>query len=459
MLKAILEQAKTLPVATLLVESGLAQSDSFEELRCRVSSALQNQCRVEENDADCYCWIQNMYPSNVVYSMDGKYFQRTYTVDAQDNVTFGAANEVEMSWSPVADSSVTESAGTKVPHKRVMVSSLQQITEGYNSKTGELTMTIIRPGFNLSKSRYYPGDMLKRDCKIFEGAKMFVNHATDEEMRKRPEGDVNQWVASVKKVWAESDGTIKGIAPVIDPPFRAKLDTLAEKGLLTEMGVSIRAIGESDSRSVDGVNTDYVESLHRCRSVDFVTYAGAGGQVEAIEAASGDGDVDLVTEAQFRERRPDLIEIIESKKEQDMAKSLEQQIQEANAATLAEKTRADKAEAKLQESEKVGKKATAAAELTKLLSESNLPEKAQERVRKQFSEAEDVKGMAEAIVAEHAYLKDIGVKIEAPKTKVKNLGAKDSVEESVGEKKPVNLEESFSAFLSPEEAKLAASMK
>jgi len=57
-----------------------------------------------------------------------------------------------------------------------------------------------------------------------------------------------------------------------------------------------------------------VESLIAARSVDFVTYAGAGGQIEAMESATRDNeiDVDLVTEAALRKRRPDLIRLVEN---------------------------------------------------------------------------------------------------------------------------------------------------
>jgi hypothetical protein len=154
----------------------------------------------------------------------------------------------------------------------------------YNSSSGVLQLKVIQPGFNKSKQRFYPASTLKRDYKIFEGAKMFADHQTDQEAKIRPEGSVNNWVANLRKVWVESDGTIKGEAVVIDPAFKEKLSALNKSGLITEMGISIRAAGVASQQEVDGVSTDYVESLVACRSVDFVTYAGAGGQVEAMES-------------------------------------------------------------------------------------------------------------------------------------------------------------------------------
>ena len=50
--------------------------------------------------------------------------------------------------------------------------------------------------------------------------------------------------------------------------------------MLNQMGVSIRAIGESTDGDVNGQRAKIVENFVAVRSVDFVTFAGAGGQVD-----------------------------------------------------------------------------------------------------------------------------------------------------------------------------------
>lgn len=344
---------------------------------------------------------------------------------------------------------------------RSLCAELAVLAEGaFDSKTGELTVTVIKPGFNKSKGRYYPAAMLKRDYKIFEGAKMFADHQTDAESKAKPEGSVNNWVASLKTPWVEADGTVKAKAAVIDPPFKAKLEELNKQGLLHEMGVSIRAIGEASPAEVQGTKTNLVESLVRARSVDFVTYAGAGGQVEAIEATHDENDVDLVTESQLRERRPDLITIIESHHvvEETVLKTLEQQLQESQTALATANAKVTELETKLTESDKATKKATAAIELTKLLSESGLPTKAQERLRKQFAEAVEVTGMKEAIDEEKEYIKSFTGKPAV----VKNMGTENNgtQESDNGDGKKPNLVESFQLLgMSEKEAQLAARKK
>jgi hypothetical protein len=349
--------------------------------------------------------------------------------------------------------------------QRNLVVGVTQLQEGaYDATKGELTLTIIRPGFNTSKKRYYPAEMLKRDFKVFEGQKMFSDHQTDAEQRTRPEGEVSKWTAQIKKVWPEADGTLKGVAAVIDPVFKAKLDELNKHNLLSEMGVSIRAIGSGDPRKVEGEETTYIESLLKARSVDFVTYAGAGGRVEVMEAEVDEQDLELMDEAQLRRLRPDLVECIESAaktKEQSMTPEEKVTFDKAQADLLEANRKlavaeADKkaADLKVAESEKTAKKAAASTELTKLLTESKLPTIAQDRLKKQFEAAESTDGMAAAITAEKEYLKSIG----AGKG-IKNLGEADNggEEDDPAAAKDVKLSESFAMLgLDEKQAKIAA---
>jgi hypothetical protein len=322
--------------------------------------------------------------------------------------------------------------------------SLQE--SGYDPSKGELTITIIKPGFNKSKSRYYPASTLKNDHAIFEGAKMFADHATDTEAKTRPEGSVHNWVGNVTRTWAEGDGTVRGTAVVVDPVFKAKLDKLKETDLLKEMGVSIRAIGRGRKTDVEGTETNYIEGFVAARSVDFVTFAGAGGMVEAMESdeQQNELDVDLVTEAQLRQRRPDLVVLIESQAKEQMMKTVEEQLAEAVTENTELKTRITEAENKVKRTE-------AASELVKLLSESRLLDVSKDRIRKQFADAVTADGMKEAIVAEEQYVKQVSMPTP------KKLGAVDNAAQDSDKKDEPNLEESFKLLgFDERQAKLAA---
>jgi len=161
------------------------------------------------------------------------------------------------------------------------VEQLQEAATTYQPSTGTLTITVIKPGWS-KNNRYYPAALLKSSANIFEGCKMFVDHQTDREMSARPEGSINNWVANITKVWPESDGTVKATAKVIDPQFKTKLALLGESGMLNTMGVSIRAMGKSAPGEAEGRKGNVVESLTKAASVDFVTFAGAGGRVDSM---------------------------------------------------------------------------------------------------------------------------------------------------------------------------------
>ncbi len=296
---------------------------------------------------------------------------------------------------------------------RAMIGNIVELREGFDATKGTLTVRVIQPGMNSSKSRFYPAEVLKRDHGIFNGQKMFADHQTEAQAKAQPEGSVNNWVGQLTRVWPEEDGTIMGEAQIIDPSFKAKLSSLADKGLLKEMGISIRAIGQATTKEVEGVETRYVESLLSARSVDFVTYPGAGGRVLAIESEENNNDVDLITEADFRLRRPDIIEALTTSIQEKInmdekeIKALQDALAAANAKVAVAEAATKKAEEdKIAEAKKTAV-ATSAASLATMLTESKLPEIAAKRIKKQFEGAESATGFKEAIDEEAAYIKSI----------------------------------------------------
>lgn len=335
----------------------------------------------------------------------------------------------------------------------------------YNPSTGELTITVIQPGFNKSKGRYYPAAMLKKHAGMFEGAKMFVNHATPAEEAQRSEGNLNDFAAVVGKPWAESDGRIRAKATVIDGPFKNKLENMAAAKLLPHMGVSIRAIGEANDQEIEGTKTKVIESFVKVRSVDFVTYAGAGGQVEAIEADVDQIDVDLIDEAQLRQRRPDLVSLIESsaRKENNMTEAeITQKVAAAVEAAVAPlktqvatlTTERDSAVSKVAEAEKVTNRAKVKTFLESELKEKGktLPQVAKDRLVKQFAEAEKNDGISEAIVNEVAYLKTLGAT-----AKVEGNGADDNQDKDESKVTEADIIKGYQGMgMSEAEAKIAA---
>lgn len=297
----------------------------------------------------------------------------------------------------------------------------------YDAEKGELTLTVIKPGFNASKQRFYPDAMLRRDYRVFEGCKMFSDHQTEAEEKARPEGSINSWAGQIKKVWSEADGRIRATCAVIDESLRKKLQNLAAHGLLGEMGISIRAAGEARVAEVQGVKTNIIERLVRGRSVDFVTYPGAGGRVEAMESNQSMEDDEMDED---------------TKKLMQQVADLTSKLSEANAKLKEAETALAEQKKRLEESERAANKAEAKVAIDGMLSEAKLlPETARKRLAKRFEGAEASTGVKEAIEEEIAYLKEIGLKLEEAegeeepkgKAKVKNMGANESAGKETAE--------------------------
>jgi vacuolar-type H+-ATPase subunit D/Vma8 len=141
-------------------------------------------------------------------------------------------------------------------------------------------IVIIEAGWG--SSGYYSEGVLGRDIpRIYPpGTHMYLDHPTVTEEYERPERSVKDLVA----VTLETP-RMAGIAAVtvceIFEHWVPVIDALAE-----HIGVSIRALGVAEEGDAGGKHGEIVKSLTEGRSIDFVTMAGAGGQVgQLVESA------------------------------------------------------------------------------------------------------------------------------------------------------------------------------
>ena len=304
---------------------------------------------------------------------------------------------------------------------RELVLSYIPLTEAKFDK-GRATVIVIKAGFNDTEDRYYPEEVLKRDYKIFEGQKMYADHPTEEEEEARPERSIKDWVATLTNVACDESGTVTGIAEIIEPWLLTKLASLRDKGMLSEMGISINAVGSASKATIDGKETLVIEKLVAARSVDFVTEPGAGGVVTFYEA-DRHRDVDLVELSALKERRPDLIKAIEAEARAEIQKEVkhrmdnEERIKELEGQIETLTTERDNLKTQAQEAEKAKVKAEAQATIKEAVDKAELPDAAKERLLERFKDAETADGIEEAITAEVDYIAKL-----AEAGKVKGLG-------------------------------------
>jgi len=275
----------------------------------------------------------------------------------------------------------------KESESRNLLNHYTSLEEATLDTKGIAKIVVIAPGFgNPVDNHYYPAETLARDYPVFEGAKMYADHQTEEEEKQRPEGSIREWVASLKNVRFEEGVGIVGDAIIIEPWLQQKLAALRDKKLLSEMGISIRAAGVGTKDKIDGKETNVVDRITQVRSVDFVTEAGAGGGVLLYE-----------TEKEFVT------------------------------------TERDDALAKIAEAEKAQRIAEAKSTIDEAIGKAELPNPARERLVEKFKEAESADGVEEAIQTEKDYVSAV-----LEEGKVKHLGGgmadpkvdKDALKES-----------------------------
>ena len=284
------------------------------------------------------------------------------------------------------------------------------LTEATFNK-GRAKVIVIKPGFNASEDRYYPAEMLKRDYKVFEGQKMYADHPTEQEEKSLPERSIKNtgWVAVLKQVQCDENGVVTGVAEIIEPWLMEKLATLRDKKLLSEMGISINAVGRASKAIIEGKKTLVIEELTGARSVDFVTEPGAGGIVTFYESDRS-RDLDLVELSGLKEKRPDLVKLIEADVRKQILgevkkkMELEERVTELEGLNKTLTTENADLKTKMEEADKAKAKAEAQATVKEAVDKAELPEAAKEKLIERFKDADSAEGIVEAIQSEKDYI-------------------------------------------------------
>ena len=339
----------------------------------------------------------------------------------------------------------------KEVEKREELTSYVPLSEAKLDK-GIATVTIIKSGFNEGNGRYYPAEVLKRDYKVFEGAKMYADHPTPAEDKARPERSIRDWVGTLNNVEVKEDGTIIGKATIVEPWLQAKLARLRDSEMLSEMGISINAIGSASDAEIEGIKTKLVEKLIKARSVDFVTEPGAGGSVEFYESERI--NIDLIEINQLKELRPDLVEVIKTETRTELTREvkrtmeMEEKVKELEGQITTLTTERDELKTKMEEAARAQKKAEAKSLIDEAVGKSELPEAAKSKILEKFKDVETADGIEEAIKSEKDYIASI-----QESGKVKGLG---KTEVNVVENHKALVESFKKLGLSDKEAETAA---
>ena len=291
---------------------------------------------------------------------------------------------------------------------------------------GVVPVRFLVGGFNSNKDKCYSGNAIKDAVNLFEGAKMFADHISEDDRRRNPDDSeprsVSQWVGTLKNCYVSEKGNACGEAHIIENWLQEKIGNLHKHGDLDKLGVSILGVGAgSTTKNDEGKDAMLVESIVKGRSVDFCAEPGAGGLVglneSKKESKERERDVDLIDLKSLQEDRPDLVKELreamikdsrgELKKMEDSKKELEEKDGEI---TKLSKER-DELKAKVEESDKTKAKAVVQEKIQTIVKEAKLVESVGKRIADKFADLTSEEGLEEkvkeAIKSEQAYLREV----------------------------------------------------
>jgi hypothetical protein len=215
------------------------------------------------------------------------------------------------------------------PHDAYLISEAgESLGESALNPDGTVDLIIIRPGEGRGRgNHYYSADMLRENADIFQGWPMYVDHLAPEARKAmgglprslRDIGGVIQeswWDETVPAEGRFEQGAVVGRAK----PLGLAKTLIEEAPALVRASISTSATAVHP-KQVSGKRLWAVEGFQPRGSVDWVTEAGAGGQLrrlmESLDVAAA--TLDLLSDEEFyehlRTHRPQLLEALASEEE------------------------------------------------------------------------------------------------------------------------------------------------
>lgn len=264
-----------------LLEADLSHSD--------IHDALRTELRARHPDA--YVWLQDVYDDSVVYEVDPKskdgepvgvsaYYRTGYTLSDAGDVTL--ADDTTVVQRRTVWDLVTEPVGVA---ESEIIGECIPLLEAKVRRDGTVPIKIIAPG--RGSSGFYPAEVLERDGpNVFrKGLHSFWDHPTSAEEADRPERSLRDLAGTLASDarWEAAGPAGPGLYADVEVfgPYR---DAVAE--LAPHIGMSIVASGRASMGEVEGTNMPVISELIAAKSVDFVTAAGAGGQIVSLFEAA-----------------------------------------------------------------------------------------------------------------------------------------------------------------------------
>jgi hypothetical protein len=422
-----------IPAAGIVGEQALREAATTEygQVRDLLQAALKRNYGLSEND---WVYLKAIYPDSVIVERGGKQYRFDYTINDDNTVVLGTAQEVTEEYAPVAPAPAAATApapqreAAPALQGEVFIEALDTESE---AKPTRYLVRVIRAGTSLNKVNY-PASVLREAAPLFNGVRVFVK--SDDEHIKGGGKDFRQLVGRLTEAkyveGGESGGEVQAVLDVLDSSdVAAKLREAVSRGMTDLFGLSIDAAGRSRKSGKFREAT----KLSKVASVDLIIEPGAGGQfIRFAEALNSQEDDTMLRsqmikfiEARDAKRAGELAEA----SDEDVMTAYTEAVQSANASAAAPAPAGVTAEEVGEQIRMV--EARANARVT--IAESKLPAAIKERLTTRFSEAasfsgEDVTGAIEeerqflGRLVEGAQVRGLGEGIEMGEGRAEKMG-------------------------------------
>lgn len=360
---------------------------------------------------------------------------------------------IAAAWSACEQAGWHKGAGGKWVKEAAREDDLGELTSLKEAKFApdklEAEVTIIRPGWS-ANGKFYGAPVLAAAVPLYEGVRAYVNHPTPQEERDRPERDLRDLAGRYRSVHVGPDGSIMATLHFYES---ARWAYALAKEDPEAVQLSHDARGTMRQGSIAGKSGQLVEAIKAVKSVDLVTEAAAGGQINRLVASKrpdpekGDKTVDIkellkqLKEADLdegakkqlldglREARPEIVQAITDEVESRVYGKKDEVTKAIKEAQGRVEKLAEAVQDLTAENKTLREKATAVETKEKvagLLKEAKLPTIAKDRVAKVLegktfeNDAKLKEAVDAAVKDEEAYLKALG---EANRVTIRGAGS------------------------------------
>jgi hypothetical protein len=267
---------------------------SFDDVRELVRAALAEDERERSGEFYAYCYIADLTDSQVVYSCGSKdeLWQRPYSVDEAGQVTLGVPSMVVRTYTP-APAAMQTGAGEAVELGEAPAPAEQQRdridgrvleAKGVDEGGGRVFGVRIIAYGDSKNMRRYPEAVMRAAAPLYEGAKAYDHHRSDQEMAS---GTIQGLIGSYRDVVATDVG-LEGDLHLFPGAVHAAeaLDAALgqEQGLPPLVGISHDVYGTYKSIVVGGRRLQEATAITKVNSSDIVADPAAGGRAVRMVA-------------------------------------------------------------------------------------------------------------------------------------------------------------------------------